>query len=231
MGHSTVNAAICLLASTASAFTSPFPLHRTFGVSQTNGFESATSYTQLDRADANLMLLSMSAAAMPEGEYEGGRPSSPEGMPQDQDLRPSFLPQKPNIDTSASHISSDEMHPLQSQSVSPERRRRMEREEEVNSRFLHGDELHELREYVKKVELELEVAKESGFGPRIVDTQKALEEAKDMDAEFVYASCSENALNAERMGLFEESEELNKEAMEARSLLPQFNLEGLWVGK
>lgn len=230
MGHSTVNAAICLLASTASAFTSPFPLHRKFGVSQTNGLNTASSHTQLDRA--NLMLLSMSAgAAMPEGEYESGRPSSPEDTPHDQDLTSSFLPQKPIISTSASHSCPDEMHPLQSQSVSPERRKRMDREEKINSRFLHGDELFELREYIKKVELELEVAQESGFGPRIVDTLKALEEAKDMDAELVYASCSKNAINAERMGLFEEAKELNKEAMEARSLLPQFNLEGLWVGK
>jgi len=217
----TAKTAICFLASTATAFTSSFSLHGRTNVGQTNG-------------GCNPTFLSMGASgAMPEGEYEGARSSSsPEDVP--QDLTPYFQSPKPGSNDHsdvASHSSPNEMLPLHSQSVSPERRKRMDHEKEVNSRFLHGDDLFELREYVKKVELELEAARETGFVPRIVDTQKALEEAKDMDAEYVYASCLENAMEAQRMGLFDEAEELHQEAMEARNLLPQFNLEGLWVGK
>lgn len=222
MGHSSVKVAICILASTAGAFTS-----------------LSTFHGRINIRHANPSFLSMEAgASMPEGEFDGGRSSSSEGGRSSsseeapQDMTPSFKPMKPAMKfPAASHSSPDEMLPLQSQSVSPERRKRFEHEKEISSRFLHGDELFELREYIKKVEVELDVARDSGFGPRIVDTQKALEEAKGMDAEYVYVSCLENAMEAQRLGLVEEAEELHKEAMEARSLLPQFNLEGLWVGK
>lgn len=221
MGNLKVATAVCLI-STISAFSSfrqDHELHRTL------------SYKRVDRTNTNPTFLQMSTgSAMPEGEYDGRRSSPPEDTP--QDMTPSFKSDNPGIHNRAtSHPSPDGVFSLPSQPLSPERRERIDREEKNLSRFLQGDQLFELRDYIKKVEQELEVARQSGLGRRIIETQKALEVAKNMDAEYVYTSSTQNAREAERMGLFDEAKELRKEAMEARSLLPQFNLEGLWVGK
>jgi len=220
---------MCFLFPTTSAFSS-FHLLESLVGGQTNELKR-TSCKRLDRTDTNPTFLPMSAgSATPEGEYDEWWLSSSEDA--SEDVASSLESDNPMIHNRAtSHHSPDGTFSLQSQSLSPERQKRIEREENNNFRFLQGDRLFELRDYIKKVEQELEVAKNSGLGPRIFETQKTLREAKNMDAEYVYKSSTQNAREAERRGLSDEAEELRKEAMEARSTLPQFNLEGLWVEK
>jgi len=221
---------VCFLFSTANAFTSS-PLSECLIGGQANELKRTSLCKRLDRTNTDPTFLPMSAgSASPEGEYNGGWSSSSEDAP--QDMAPSFESDQPMIhNLAASHPSLHERFSLPSQSLSPERQKRVEREEENSFRFLQGDQLFELRDNIKQIEQELEEAKESGLGPRIFETQKVLEEAKNMDAEYVFKSSTQNAREAERSGLFEEAEELRNEATEAKSLLPQFNLEGLWVGK
>ena len=209
MKSMSVKVVICLIVTTASAFTA-----------------SSISHKKMDPT----FILMSAGASSPEGEFEGGQSSSSQESPKDR--KPPFNPLNlGNESNLAPHSFDNEMSFHESESLSSERRKRLEIEEKNNSRFLHGDKLFELREYVKKVEVELAIAREVGFGPRIRETQKVLEKAKAMDAEHVYALKLEESKEAQRLGLIEEAEEIYKEAMEARSLLPQYNLEGLWVGK
>ena len=57
---------------------------------------------------------------------------------------------------------------------------------------------------------------------------KALHESQNLDAEYVYSHCMEMA---EGVDGDEEKMEWVREANEAKECLPQFNLQGLWVGK
>lgn len=112
----------------------------------------------------------------------------------------------------------------------PRMRKGTDKEAEIRSRFLFGDELIELRQYMSNIKKELssDVKKNKST---VHDLQKALYDAQQMDPEYVYALALENAVSAEKSGLDDEAAEYMKEAMEARSILPQFGLSGLWVGK
>lgn len=61
--------------------------------------------------------------------------------------------------------------------------------------------------------------------------QSMLRRAQSRDPEHVYKVTSGAARSAESMGRVEEGEMYRMESLRARSMLPQFNLEGLWVGK
>ena len=118
--------------------------------------------------------------------------------------------------------------PLESHPPSPQRLSRMEQEASTKSKFLHGDELIELRKYMTNLELDLQYAREKDDKNRIKDLTQALHESKNLDAEYVYLYSMEMA---DAAGSEEEVDEWKKEALEARQCLPQFNLQGLWVGK
>lgn len=118
--------------------------------------------------------------------------------------------------------------PLDTNSASPRRISRIEQEEQVKSKFLHGDELIELRMYMDNLKLDLQLAREEKDMNRLKDLSQALHESQNLDAEFVYANCMEMAKGASSE---EEAKEWKREADEARECLPQFNLQGLWVGK
>jgi hypothetical protein len=124
-----------------------------------------------------------------------------------------------------------EENELDSSSFSVERLDRIKRESEARSRFLHGDELIELRKYMKNLEKDLERAREKGDYRAVHDLSKALHESQQMDAEHVYLLALENMESAKRNGLEDEVEEYRQEALLARTCLPQFMLSGLWVGK
>lgn len=108
---------------------------------------------------------------------------------------------------------------------------RIKREEETNSRFLHGDELVELRAYIQNLRAELADAQNKGDAAKLRDTVTALRESTNMDAEHVYVTNLEQAQISSTAGNDDEAREYMKEAMAARDCLPQFNLSGLWVGK
>lgn len=100
-----------------------------------------------------------------------------------------------------------------------------------SSKFVTGDDLHRLRHQVLAMRLELQEARRNGDIGRVNDLERAIMKTQQVDAEFVYtvslerqelAMQAENALDAQRF---------HAKAMEARSSLPQFQLEGLWVGK
>jgi len=109
-------------------------------------------------------------------------------------------------------------------SFSVERLDRMKRESDAQSRFLHGDELIELRKYIMGLETDLEDARDKGDVRRLRDLSKALRGSKAMDAERVYTTALENVDSAESNGMEDEAEVYRQEAMLARQCLPQFQL-------
>mgnify|MGYP005854797191 CR=1 FL=1 len=115
--------------------------------------------------------------------------------------------------------------------VSEVRRLRYQREEQAKKRFVSGDELHVLRQEVLGLREKLTEARKLGATGRVQELEMAIIEAQQVDAEFVYSVAKERMGVALEAGLHEEAREWEKEATMARSVLPQFNLEGLWVGK
>lgn len=134
-------------------------------------------------------------------------------------------------DMNESILPHDMILPFEAESQTPQRMNRMQKEEENKSRFLHGDELIELRQYIQNLQLDLIDAREKRDMTRVKDLTKAIHESNNMDAQFMYTNCMEQAEMAEQLGELEEALEYRKEAMEARKCLPQFQLSGLWVGK
>lgn len=124
-----------------------------------------------------------------------------------------------------------------SRSTSPERemtdtrRQRLQAERKAEIKFVTGDELHLLRQEVLILRDELEVARSSANSRYILELERKILKAQQRDAEFVYAATLDRMKGAEIMGLVQEVEVLRAEAFEARSALPHFNLDGLWVGK
>lgn len=113
--------------------------------------------------------------------------------------------------------------------VSEARRRRLQEEEERNSRYVFGDDLHELRQKVLDLREELNEARRAGSST--VALEKAILQAQQLDAEFIYEVALERMEEATLHGDILGAEKHRREAMSAREALPQFNLDGLWVGK
>ena len=119
----------------------------------------------------------------------------------------------------------------------------VQQEYSSSSKFVTGDDLHRLRHQVLAMRLELQEARRSAdlysenddnkqyYLQRIQDLEKAIMKTQQVDAEFVYTVSLERKELAERSGNMFEAQHYHERAMEARSALPQFNLEGLWVGK
>jgi hypothetical protein len=105
------------------------------------------------------------------------------------------------------------------------------RAEARKRKFVSGDDLHMLRREVLAMRLDLQEARRGGSKKRVRQLEAAIVQAQQVDAEFVYTVSLERMEVAEKEGRFHDAEKLKEQAMEARSALPQFNLEGLWVGK
>lgn len=104
-------------------------------------------------------------------------------------------------------------------------------EEVEEPRFLQGDALHRLRQRVLGMRQSLQEAKESGNSLRLHQLSRSILAAQQLDGEFMYQVSLERMEAASRAGLTEEGEKYRREAQEARASLPQFQLDGLWVGK
>mmetsp|Transcript_11574 Transcript_11574/g.24550 ORF Transcript_11574/g.24550 Transcript_11574/m.24550 type:complete len:397 (+) Transcript_11574:310-1500(+) len=100
-----------------------------------------------------------------------------------------------------------------------------------SSKFVTGDDLHRLRHQVLAMRLELQEARRNGDGPRVKDLERAIMKTQQVDAEFVYTVSLEREELAHQDGDVLEAQRFHQKATEARSALPQFQLEGLWVGK
>lgn len=116
-------------------------------------------------------------------------------------------------------------------SVTPERLDRMKREADAISRFLHGDDLIESRKYMDSLELEIKEAREQGNVARLSHLTEALADSQKLDAEYAFVDAIRRMKEAERKGLKEDAEKYRQESTIARECLPQFQLDGLWVGK
>jgi len=99
------------------------------------------------------------------------------------------------------------------------------------SKFVTGDDLHRLRHQVLAMRLELQEARLNSDAERVRDLERAMMKTQQVDAEFVYTVSRERQELAQQVGNGRDVERFHKRAMEARSALPQFQLEGLWVGK
>lgn len=100
-----------------------------------------------------------------------------------------------------------------------------------SDKFVTGDDLHRLRHQVLAMRLELQEARGSGNMERVRDLERAIMKTQQVDAEFVYTVSLERQVLAQQAGNPIEAQRFHEKAMGARSALPQFQLEGLWVGK
>lgn len=100
-----------------------------------------------------------------------------------------------------------------------------------SDKFVTGDDLHRLRHQVLAMRLELQEARGSGNMERVRDLERAIMKTQQVDAEFVYTVSLERQVLAQQAGNPIEAQRFHEKAMDARSALPQFQLEGLWVGK
>uniref|UniRef100_A0A6U3S517 Uncharacterized protein n=1 Tax=Ditylum brightwellii TaxID=49249 RepID=A0A6U3S517_9STRA len=121
--------------------------------------------------------------------------------------------------------------PLPNNDKSEERLARISREKRVQSLFLQGDDLIELRQNIQAMKMGVSEAKRDGDLTRVQKLEKAIQQAQVMDAEFAYAMAKDQMEFAESKGNTKEATAYRQEAMAARSCIPHFNIEGLWIGK
>jgi hypothetical protein len=107
------------------------------------------------------------------------------------------------------------------------------KDDKEKSRFLQGDALHQLRQQVLDLQQELTLARNSITQDvtAIEKLERSILSAQQVDAEFIYTVATDRMQAAAAAANFEEVDKYRRQAAEARLALPQFNLEGLWVGK
>jgi hypothetical protein len=112
------------------------------------------------------------------------------------------------------------------------RRERLYREEQNSINFAqYGNELWKLRAHIQDLSVELIDAMNKGKDAVEYGVRQALRKVEQQDPELVYK------MELEAMRDAEETEDIADEihhkelALNARTCLPHFNLEGLWVGK
>ena len=152
----------------------------------------------------------------------------------------------------------DDFYPDDSSSSPSSNSRNVQQQEDSTAtKFVSGDELHRLRHQVLALRLELQEARRNlhlydddddddmncenedieyrrtrhCHEQRVLELERAIMKTQQVDAEFVYTVSLQRQELAEQAGNLLEAARYHQSAMEARSALPQFNLEGLWVGK
>lgn len=112
------------------------------------------------------------------------------------------------------------------------RRRRIEQDIENQARFeVFGDSLWDLRSEIEELSHQLLNAIHGGKETTEEATRQKLHEAERRDPELAYKLALAEVALAEREGRTGDAKKHRETANAARSCLPQFNLEGLWVGK
>lgn len=120
----------------------------------------------------------------------------------------------------------DNLEPLPE---TPARRERLERDQANQQRFeTFGDALWELRAEMEDLSHQLLTSLRDG-GEDEVETREKLRAAEQRDPELTYKLALAQVELAQEEG--RDASEHEATAAAARSCLPQFNLEGLWVGK
>lgn len=119
----------------------------------------------------------------------------------------------------------------------PARKTRIVRENEISKRFATGEELKNLRLDLESLRHNLEWAEALQDKVRIESLEKAIEKGEKRDPRTMYKKAIRLISQAKKMkdASTEEKDALIekwvKVASAARECLPQFNLEGLWVGR
>lgn len=112
------------------------------------------------------------------------------------------------------------------------RRERLDREKDNEDQFAkYGNDLWDLRRTIHDLSDELIQAINSATEGLERGIRRSLRMAERRDPELVYRSELEAMHTATREGRSEDVIYHKGEALNARSCLPHFNLEGLWVGK
>lgn len=111
------------------------------------------------------------------------------------------------------------------------RHTRLAQERESADRFVTGDDLYELRNQVMELRLELSEARIVNDVVLALELERTILQAQQVDAEFIYTVAMERMEAAQQAGLKEEAAVYRAEADMAKNALPQFQLDGLWVGK
>lgn len=112
------------------------------------------------------------------------------------------------------------------------RRRRMERDLENRAQFVgFGDELWALRSEMDVLSSRLVQAITEGAERKEKKTRDKLRQVEQQDPELVYMLETADLRDALHEGRTDDAARHEERANAARSCLPQFNLDGLWVGK
>ena len=112
------------------------------------------------------------------------------------------------------------------------RKRRLEQNDRVRSQFVSfGDPLWDLRVEMDELCVKLFNAISNGHEMKEEEAREELRQVERKDPELVYMLELASVDTAIREGRHEDARKHSDRAAEARSCLPQFNLEGLWVGK
>ena len=100
------------------------------------------------------------------------------------------------------------------------------------ARFVeHGDDLWKLRSVIDNLSIELIDAISSKCEKSEKAIRESLRNAEHRDAEVVYKMELEASNIATEEGRDKDAERHHQEVMNARSCIPHFSLDGLWVGK
>jgi hypothetical protein len=94
-----------------------------------------------------------------------------------------------------------------------------------------GEDLWSLRKVMNSLSLKLVAAINSGVREKEEEIREQLREAEQQDPDLVYRLELEKLLKAKSEGRTSDATRHSKKAIAARSCLPQYNLDGLWVGK
>jgi hypothetical protein len=112
------------------------------------------------------------------------------------------------------------------------RRKRLEKDDENKAQFVEfGDKLWDLRNKLDKLSHRLLAAITDGKEMTEERTREMLRRVERQDPELVYTLELMELEQAAQEGRLDDAAEHRRKALAARSCLPQFNLEGLWIGK
>ena len=121
--------------------------------------------------------------------------------------------------------------------MSDARKERLAKEESTSKRFASGEELKSLREDMESLRHNLEWAKALKDEARVESLSKAIKRGQDRDPYFMYTKALRLIAEARKMkDVTEEEKDALIEkwsgvARSAKHVLPEFRMEGLWVGK
>jgi hypothetical protein len=109
---------------------------------------------------------------------------------------------------------------------------RKKEDKKIRRRFAkYGDDLWALRKVIAELSKNLVKAINNDSRQKEQSIREKIREMEEQDPEFVYKNELQKMRKAQNEERIEDSEYHSKRAMAARSQLPQFNLDGLWVGK